>query len=443
MRHLAIAVLLSCSLRGWADDHWPAFRGGARGGVAEGKTLPATWDERTNVLWKAEIPGAGWSSPIVWGDRVFITAAVSDDKQREPRKGLYITDLQGQPPAGEHRWNIYCLDARSGKELWKRTAFTGKMSSPIHLKNSLASETPVTDGERVYAYFGNVGIACFDVEGKLLWSQKTPVHRTRMGWGTGASPALHGEKLFLIHDNDEKSFLLALDKRTGKQLWRVDRNEGSNWATPFVWKNNLRTELVTAGTRRVRSYDLDGKLLWELKGMSMISIPTPFAAGDLLYIASGYVGDFFQRPVFAIRPGASGDISLSSEETKNKYIAWYQRYAGPYHPTPLVYGDYLYVLYDRGFLACYDAKTGKEVYGKKRLGGGASAFTASPWAYDGKIFCLGEDGETVLVQAGKEFKVLGRNKLGEMSMASPALAGGSLFLRTQTKVWCLRKTERK
>jgi outer membrane protein assembly factor BamB len=443
MRFLAVLLLLSSAHLAVADDHWPAFRGGDRAGLADAKALPAAWDDRTNVAWKAEVPGAGWSSPVVWGTRVFVTAAVSDDKQRTPRKGLYIGDLKGESPPGEHRWNVHCFDARTGKELWQRTAFTGKASSTIHLKNSLASETPVTDGERIYAYFGNVGLACYDMEGKLVWSQKTPVHKTRMGWGTAASPTLHGEKLFIVHDNEEKSFLAAIDKRTGKQLWRVERDEGSNWTTPFVWTNPLRTELVTAGTKRVRSYDLDGKLLWELKGMSMIAIPTPFSASDLLYIASGYVGDLFWRPVYAIRAGASGDISLESGKSENKYIAWCQRYAGPYHPTPLVYGEYLYVLHDRGFLACYDAKTGKEVYAKRRISGGASAFTASPWANDGKIFCLSEDGETFVIQAGKEYKLLGRNKLGEMSLATPALAGGSLFLRTQTRLWCLRQAAEK
>jgi outer membrane protein assembly factor BamB len=439
MHRIAFLTLLCLPFPAAADDHWPAFRGGARAGVAEAPTLPSTWDATTNVAWKAEIPGAGWSSPVVWGDRVFITAAVSDEKQAEPRKGLYITDLQGKPPPGEHRWNVHCLDARTGKELWRRTPFSGKAASTVHLKNTLASETPVTDGKHVWAYFGNVGVACYDFEGKQVWSQKTPVHKTRMGWGTAASPALHGEQIFIVHDNNEKSFLLSLDKRTGKQRWRVERNEGSNWGTPFVWMHRQRTELVTAGTTRVRSYDLDGKLLWEFRGMSMISIPTPFAAHDLLYVTSGYVADPFLRPLYAIRPGAEGDITLESGKTESKHVAWCQRFAGPYHPTPVVYGDYLYVLYDRGFLACYETRTGKEVYAKRRLGGGASAFTASPVAYNGKVFCTSEDGDTFVVQAGKDFKVLGRNRLGEMCMASPALAGGNLFLRTQTKLWCLRE----
>jgi outer membrane protein assembly factor BamB len=440
MRRLApVALLLALAVPAPAD-YWPAFRGADRAGVAEAKTLPATWDTAKNVAWKADVPGAGWSSPVVWGGRVFLTAAVSDAKQKEPRKGLYISDLRGNVPPGEHRRLVLCYDAATGKLLWQRTAFAGKATGTIHLKNSLASETPVSDGERVYAYFGNVGVACYDFAGKELWSVKTPAHKTRMGWGTAASPALHGDRLFLVHDNEEQSFLLALDTRTGKQAWRVERKgEGSNWGTPFVWKNELRTEVVTAGSQRVRSYGLDGKLLWELKGMSLISIPTPFARHGLLYVTSGYVADPFLKPVYAIRPGGSGDITPPDGQERGKYVAWCQPQAGPYHPTPLVYGDYLYVLYDRGFLACYEAKTGKEVYRRQRLGAGATAFTASPWAYGGKVFCLSEDGETFVVQAGPVFKVLARNKLGEMSLATPALAGGSLFLRTQGKLYCLRQ----
>jgi hypothetical protein len=276
--------------------------------------------------------------------------------------------------------------------------------------------------------------------GKELWKVKTPAHNTRTGWGTAATPAQHAGKLFIVHDNDEQSFLLALEASTGKQLWRVERkDEGSNWTTPFIWQNDMRTEIVTAGTNAIRSYDLDGKLLWKLRGMSIICIPTPFARHGMLYITSGYVADPFARPVYAIKPGGDGDITPPDGQRSSKFVAWSQPFAGPYHPSPVVYGDYLYVLYDRGFLACYEAKTGKEVYARKRLAAGASAFTASPWAYDGKVFCLSEDGETFVVQAGKEFKVLGRNKLDEMCLATPAIAGGSLFVRTQGKLYCLRR----
>ncbi|MFO0929219.1 MAG: PQQ-binding-like beta-propeller repeat protein [Gemmataceae bacterium] len=437
MSALVVTCLLASAVV--AQDA-PRFLAESRTG-ASAATLPTTWDRDTNVRWKADIPGAGWSCPVVSGGRVYLTSTVSDEPPGQPRKGLYIADLQGKSLPGEHRWTVHCLDAATGKRLWSRVAFQGKMAATLHLKNSLASETPVTDGKHVWALFGNVGVACFTRDGAPVWSQRLPAMKTRMGWGTGASPALHAGRLFLVNDNEEKSYVQALDALTGKERWRTGRDEGSNWATPFVWVNAQRTELVTAGTKKVRSYDLDGKLLWELAGMSVISIPTPFAAGDLLYVSSGYVLDPFLKPIYAIRPGASGDISLAKGETSNRFIAWCQPQAGAYHPTPLVYQGYLYVLLDRGFLACYDAKTGAEVY-RRRLGGGSAGFTASPWAYDGKVFCLSEDGETCVVEAGKTFQVLGRNRLDEMALATPTVADGSVFLRTQSKLYCLRNAGR-
>jgi outer membrane protein assembly factor BamB len=434
---LALLVALSLTPSLPADDNWPAFRGGTRAGVAEDRTLPVRWGPTQNLLWKADIPGRGWSSPVVWGGRVFLTSVSSDAKTPESRKGLYIQDVVGSKQAGEHHWWVHCLDAASGKPLWRREAHKGEPPGAIHIKNSYATETPVTDGERVWAAFGNLGLFCYDRNGKEVWSQKWPACKTRYGWGPAASPALHGDHLYVVNDNEQKSFLAALDKRTGKEVWRVAREEGSNWATPFVWQNGQRTEIVTAGTKKVRSYDESGKLLWELGGMSSIVIPTPFARHGLLYLASGYVGDPVHRPVFAVRPGAEGDITLPPGQTSSKFVAWCQPLAGPYNPTPLVYGDHLYVLYDRGMLSCYEAKTGKLVYEKQRLGSGA--FTASPWAYGGKVFCLSEDGDTFVIAAGPEFKVLGKNRLDEMALATPALAGGSLFLRTQSKLYCFRE----
>lgn len=288
----------------------------------------------------------------------------------------------------------------------------------------------VTDGERAYAYFGNVGLFCYDLDGKELWSQEWGSFKTRFGWGTAASPVLHKGRIFVVNDNEEKSFLAALEAETGKQLWRVERDEKSNWATPFVWENERRTELVTAGTKRVRSYDLDGKPLWELGGMSSIMIPTPFARHGLLYVCSGYVLDK-KKPLVAIRPGAEGDIT-PQDSGGNKYVAWHLKSAGPYNPTPLVYGDYLYVLYDTGLLSCFEARTGKAMYEKERLGG---QFTASPWAYGGKVFCLSEDGETLVIEAGPKFKRLGKNSLDEMCMATPAALRGGLLVRTLTKLY--------
>jgi len=433
MRRFAtlVLVLAVASLCRAADD-WLSFRGASRAGVGTAP-LPDRWAPDQNVVWKADIAGRGWSSPVVAGERVFVTSVVSDGKLPEARKGLYIQDLIGKVPPGEHRWLVHCLDWKTGKTLWTREAAKGTTTATLHIKNSHASETPVTDGERVYAYFGNVGLFCFDLDGKELWSRKWPVVKTRSGWGTAASPALHGDRLFVVNDNEDRSFLVALDKKCGKTLWEVERAEKSNWATPFVWENERRVEIVTAGTNRVRSYDLDGKLLWELKGMSIISIPTPFAANGLLYVTSGYVLDK-KRPVFAIRPGAEGDISLNEGETANKWLAWFQPQAGPYNPTPLVHGEYLYVLLDRGALSCYEAKTGRVVYEKERLGG-ASAFTASPWAAGDRIFCLSEDGETFVIKAGPKFEILGTNRLDEMTLATPALSRGSVLIRTQSKLY--------
>jgi outer membrane protein assembly factor BamB len=221
----------------------------------------------------------------------------------------------------------------------------------------------------------------------------------------------------------------------------VTREEGTNWVTPFVWRNELRTELVTAGTGRVRSYSLDGKLLWELDGMSSIAIPQPFAAHGLLYLSSGYVGDQ-NRPIFAVEPGASGDITLAEGARSNEWIVWSQPQAGPYNPTPIVYGDILYTLLDRGFLTAHDAKTGELIYDKQRVERGASAFTASPWAYNGRIFVLSEDGDTFVIAAGREFAVVGTNSLDEMCMATPAIAGGSLYLRTRGHLYRISAEKR-
>jgi len=270
-----------------------------------------------------------------------------------------------------------------------------------------------------------------------VWSKSWPPYQTRYDWGTAASPVYHEGRLYIVNDNEENSFLAALDAKTGKEIWRVERDEKSNWATPYIWENEQRTEIITPGYDRVRAYGLDGKLLWWLEGMSSIVIPTPFAAEGLLYVTSGYVGDEL-RPVYAIRPGAKGNISLPEGGTSNEYIAWYLPQAGPYNPSPIVYRGLYYTLFDRGFLTCHDAKTGEEVYGKQRLDVGAQ-FTASPWAYNGKLFCLSEDGVTYVVEAGENYKLAGKNGLGEMCMATPAIHDGSLLIRTISRLYRVTK----
>lgn len=421
-----------------ANENWPQFRGvGSMGVAVEYPTLPDKWSTTENVAWKTDIPGLGWSSPIVWGDRIFLTSVISAAAKEAPKKGLYFGG-ERPAPTDEHRWMVYALDFKTGKILWEKEVQRGAPPLSRHLKNSYASETPVTDGERVYAYFGNTGLFCFDLKGKLLWQQKWDARKTRYGWGTAASPIVYKDRLYVLNDNDEQSFLAAFDKRTGKQIWRVEREVGTNWATPYIWENGQRTELIISGTKAVRSYDLNGKPLWEFNGMSSIAIPTPFSKFGLLYIASGYVGDQ-HRPVYAIKPGATGNISLKEGETSNQFIAWYLRQGGPYNPSPIVYGDYYYTLYDRGFFTAHDARTGQEIYGKQRLDPAAGAFTSSPWAYNGKLFCLSEDGDTFVIQAGKDYKLLGKNSLDELCMATPAIARGSLIIRTASKLYRISK----
>jgi outer membrane protein assembly factor BamB len=324
---------------------------------------------------------------------------------------------------------VYDVDFRSGKVRWQREVSSAPPGTAKHLKNSYASETPVTDGERIYVYFGNAGLYALDFDGKVVWSKPIGPFKTRNNWGTGASPVLNGNRIYIVNDNDEQSFLAAYDKRTGAEVWKVNRAEGTNWTTPFVWENSVRTEIVTSGSDAVRSYDLNGKQLWELKGMSTISVPTPFASHGMLMVSSGYIADPL-RPAYAIKPGASGDISLKGDETSNAYIAWALRTGAPYNPTPIVHGDTYYTLFDRGFFTAHDVRTGKEVYPRQRISTDAAGFTASPWAYNGKIFASSEDGDTYVMQAGPEFEVLGRNSLGEMTLASPAVAHGSLLIRT-------------
>ncbi len=440
----SFAVLAIAALS--ADANWPQFRGMQAGVSADDPALPESWSPAENIIWKIDVPGRAWSSPIVWGDHVFVTAVLHTDGSQEQLKptGAYIGRSLGGTMTGSdvatasspRQWTLYDIDFKTGRIRWQRMLHTGVPTSK-HDKNSYASETPVTDGERVYAYSGYAGLFAFDMSGKPLWSKPMPALRTRSGWGSAGSPVLHKDRIYVVNDNDDQSFIAAFNKLTGEEVWRVDRDEGSNWSTPFVWENDRRTEIVTTGTRAVRSYDPDGKLLWQLTGMSSIHIPTPFARHGLLYINSGYVSDS-ARPVYAIRPGGSGDISLKDGATSNDYIVWSLSAIGSYNPSSLVYGDYHYVLLDRGIMSCHDARTGKEIYRQQRITSG-TLFTASPWAYNGRIFALSEEGDTFVIQAGPEFKVIGKNSLDEMTLATPAVANGNLIVRTASKLYRIGK----
>jgi len=417
---------------------WPRFRGPDAGGVADDPRLPVRWGPDENVVWKTEIPGSGWSSPIVWGRRIFVTTVTSDVEEEERKKGLYLGGERPVPSGVMHHWWVLAIDLDTGQIVWKREVHAGTPPTARHLKNTYASETPVTDGRRVYACFGNVGVFTLDFDGGLIWERRLPAYDTRDGWGTGASPALHGDRLFIVHDNEMRSYLMALNAATGEPIWEVQREEQSNWATPLIWENPLRTELVTNGQGKIRSYDLDGNLLWEIRRGSWPVVASPLAAGDLLYVASGWVMDNF-RPVRAVRPGAAGDISLEEGRTSNDFVVWEQTKLGPYHPTPIVVGDYFYTLLDQGFFLCHEARTGREIYGRQRIsaasGSFAVGFTASPWSYRDRVFCLNEDGDTFVIRAGPVFEVLAVNSLNEMCMATPAIADGSLIVRSARRLY--------
>ncbi len=418
-----------------AAANWPQFRGpGATGVPAHEFGLPESWSESENVAWKSAVGGSGWSSPIVWGDKVFLTSARASGPEGVPRGGFYEGAVESPKPDDVHRWMLHCVDLESGEHVWRTELHRGVPQVGRHRKNTYASETAVTDGEHVYAHVGDLGTWCLDHQGKIVWSKSWRPVRTRWGYGTASSPALHGGRLYITNDSEDQSYLLALDKATGAEIWRVDRDEGTAWSTPFVWESGDRTEIVTMGRERLRSYDTDGTLLWELSRLSSLAIPSPFTANGLLYVTSGYMNSQ-ERPIYAIRAGASGDITLPEGQTSNEHIVWSVPQGGPYHPSGLVYKGYYYTLFDRGFLTCHDARTGEEVYGKQRISRETVNFTASPWAYNDKLFCLDEAGTTFVVQAGPEYSLVGTNELGEMCMATPAIVPEGLLIRTHANLY--------
>ena len=440
-RLAAAALLLLAPAAAPAAGEWPQFRGREAGVAPDHPDLPDRWSATENVVWTVDLPGLGWSSPIVWGDHVLVTTAVSAGEEPQPVKGLYDPgDRHGKrDAAAAHRWMVYDVDLRTGAVRWTRELRAAVPTIKRHLKASFASETPVTDGRRVYVYFGSIGlVAALDLAGEVVWTRDVGAFNGHQEFAPAASPVLHDGRLFIVNDNTTESFLAAFDAATGEQLWRVVRDETENWSTPLVWENDLRTEIVITARRKVRSYDLDGRVLWELRGMTGNVAPTPFASGGLAYLSSGYPGASV-RPVYAVRPGGSGDISLDPDNpADHPYVAWFQPLLGTYVTSALVYRGLYYTLLDRGLMLAHDAATGRQVYGRRRLRPG-SGFTASPWAYNGKVFVLSEDGDAYVVRAGPEFEILGTNALDEMTLATPAVAGGNLIVRTQSKLYCFSK----
>lgn len=457
---LALAPILLCS----ADLNWTQFRGPDANPVGVDARLPDDWSKTKNVEWAAQIPGRGWSSPIVIDGKVFVTTATTDGKSKPPQMGTdysndYVAELMKQglsqqdvmkrvgerdiemPSEVTLHYFLYCLSLENGTVVWKQEFYSGRPPGGRHRKNSFTSETPVTDGELVYVYVGNLGLFAYDLKGRQAWATRLESNQIYLDFGTGGSAALHGNRLFIVSDNEKHQYIAAFDKKTGKLLWRTDRDikdpavtsMRSGWTTPFIWTNKTRTEIVTVGPGVAMSYDMEGKELWRLSGMSAAPTPSPFAYDGMLYVDGGQ-----SRPIFAVRPGASGDISLGKTENSNGYVAWSQDRAGTYIPTPVAYQGGLYVLIDKGILARFDAKTGKQSY-KARIDPDAWAFTSSPWAYNGKIFCLSEEGKTYVIAAGDAFEMLHVNPLDEMALATPAIVGERLLVRTEGRLYSIRR----
>jgi outer membrane protein assembly factor BamB len=440
---------------------WPQFRGPDSNPVSANAKLADRWSKTENVEWSQEIPGRGWSSPIVTGGKVYVTTVITEGKSKPPQIGTeysneYVAELmkQGLPMAEVIKrvterdselphevmlhYFLYCLNVKSGKVEWKQEFYTGRPPGGRHRKNSFVSESPVTDGKFVYVYVANLGLWAFDLKGKPAWSTPLEANPIYLDFGTGSSPALAGNLIVIVNDNEKQQYIAAFDKKTGKQVWRTNRELAkgqparSGWATPFVWRH-ARTEIVAVGPGEVVSYDLAGKELWRMSGMSPTPVPTPFAYNGLLYINGGR-----GRPLFALRPGAAGDISLGKDQTSNEYVVWSAARSGTYLPSSLAYEGAIYTLTETGILSRFDAKTGKQIY-KTRIDPAATAFTTSPWAYNDKLFCLSEEGQTFVISTGEEFKLLHVNELDDMAQATPALVGERLLLRTEHKLYSIRR----
>jgi outer membrane protein assembly factor BamB len=421
--------------------HWPSFRGPDAAGIAENQQLPDRWNPATseNVLWRTPIPGLAHSSPIVWGETIFVTSAISSRREASFKPGLY-GDGDASDDVSSHRWMLYAIDKRSGKVRWERAAAQGPPKNKRHIKSTYASSSPATDGRIVVAWFGSHGVYAYDFNGALRWS--VDLGRVDMGaydipsyeWGPASSPIIWNGLVIIQCDTQADSFLLALNAATGETVWKTDRSELPSWGTPTIATTPAGPELITNASNFVRGYDpRTGRELWQLGGSSKITAPTPIFADGLHIIASGRAPE---RPVFAVKPGARGDLTPAKDSTANSHVAWSKTGRGSYMPTPLAYRGILYVLANNGVFDAYEIATGKEIY-RQRLPLVGSGFSASPVAADGKIYLSNEDGEVLVVEAGTAFRHIATNSMGETLMATPAISERVLYIRGASTLFAI------
>ncbi|HEX7175074.1 MAG TPA: PQQ-binding-like beta-propeller repeat protein [Pyrinomonadaceae bacterium] len=438
------AVTVSAQRRGGGGagvNNWPSFRGEQAAGVAEGQNLPERWDaaKGLGLKWKTRIPGLSHASPVVWGEHVYVTTAVSSRGLDRFRHGLY-GDGDAAEDRSPHQWKLYALERGTGKILWERTAYEGAPREKRHIKATYANSTPATDGKHVVAFFGSQGLYAYDTKGTLLWKKDLGVldagayDAPDYEWGTASSPIIYKNLVILQVDTQKEDFLVAYDVKTGREVWKATRDELPSWGTPNVYTGRGRAELVTNASNFIRGYDpATGKELWRLGGSSKITAPTPVFSDGLIVVASGRRPE---APIFVLRPGASGDITLGADQSANAHVVWSKQARGSYMPTPLVYGPHLYVLNNSGLFDCYDLKTGAEVY-RERIPHQGGGFSASPVAADGKIYLTAEDGDIFVVRAGPKFELLATNPVGELLMATPAISSGTMFVRAHRHLYAI------
>jgi outer membrane protein assembly factor BamB len=426
-----------------AGQNWPSFRGSSASGVMEDFNTPVKWDmeQSKNILWKIDVPGLGHSSPVIWGNRIFVTTAVKDEGKSRLKVGLY-GDVKSEREENIFSWRLYCIDRKSGQVLWDKQSHKGKPKVKRHPKSSHASHTPCTNGQYVVAFFGSEGMYCYDMEGNLVWEKDLGTldwgyfRMPSAQWGGSSSPIIHKQMLIIQCDVQKDSFIAAFNLKDGTQLWRTSRDEVPTWGTPTVYSGEKHSQIIVNGYKHIGGYDIEtGKEIWKLRGGGDIPVPTPLVAHNLIFITNAHGS---MSPIYAVNLSAVGDISLAKETSTNQYVAWSYNRNGNYIPTPIIYKEYLYCGSDRGVLSCYEARTGGLQY-RERFGSGSVPFSASPVAADGKIYFTAEKGDIYVVEAGPKYKLLNVNKMGETCMATPAISQGTMFFRTRHQLVAVAK----
>ncbi|HKS09938.1 MAG TPA: PQQ-binding-like beta-propeller repeat protein [Pyrinomonadaceae bacterium] len=429
---LSVMLVAVGMVQAQSDAHWPQWRGPFFNGMARGDA-PTVWSDTKNIKWKAEIPGRGFSTPVMWGDRIFLTTAIPSGKpaaEAAPAPAEGRRAGGGAGPLVEHKFEVLCLDRKTGKLLWQRTAKVATPHEGYHRAyGSFASNSPITDGRYVYAFFGSRGLFVYDFNGKLIWEKDFGVQmKMRLAFGEGAAPLLSKDQLFLVFDHEAGSFMVAIDKRNGKELWRSQRDEPSSWSTPLAIEHNGRTEIIVPATNKVRSYDArNGKILWESAGLGSNVIPVPVYHNGTVVVMSGHR----DPKLMAIKLGKEGDL------TNSDAIAWSHTRGVAYTASPVLYDNKLYIVTDNGMVSAYNASTGEPFYAQTRLPKGYN-LKASPVGANGKLYLATEDGDVVVLKMGEKFEVLSVNTLeDQVFIATPVIADGEIYLRSQNTLFCI------